>query len=70
MRRRMAVSTDDCETRLRQSQFRTDHMNDAAPGIPHAIKLDAEFGAVFLQLAYLCDGQRTGVGHILAHRAA
>ena len=41
-------------------------MNDAAPGVPHPVKLDAEFSAVFLQLADLCDGQRTGIGQILA----
>ena len=45
----VAISTNDCHTRLRIAQLRTDHMHDALVGRIHVEQADAEVTAVLLQ---------------------
>ena len=56
VRARMAVAANDGHAGLRRAELGTDDVHDAAPRIAHAEQLDAELGAVALQLAHLLGG--------------
>jgi len=59
---RMAVAADDGHPRLREPQFGSDDVDDAASGMGGAVEGNTEFGAVFLELPDLSRRQRVTPG--------
>ena len=57
VRGRVAVAADDRHARLRQSQFRPDHMDDALVAVVQIVKADAEILAVLPQACRSAGGE-------------
>src|SRR5690606_40679962 len=58
VRARMRIAADDRLARLRRAELGTDDVHDAALPAEEAAQLDAELGAVRLELAYLPGRRR------------
>ena len=58
VRRGVAVAADDGAARLRDSEFRPDHVHDALIPAVHVEQIDAELLAVFRERLELCGGVR------------
>ncbi len=72
MRARVAVAADDSAARLREAKLGPDDVHDAAQFVAHAEQLDAELGAVLLELMNLprcrLDRERRPPEHLLGAR--
>ena len=56
VRARVAVAADDGHARLREPEFRTDDVHDAAIGVPQPQQLDAELARSSSRAAHLPRG--------------
>jgi len=72
VRARVAVAADDRAAGLREAKLGSDDVHDAAQFVAHAEQLDAEFGAVLLELMDLprrrLDRERCPTEHLLGAR--